>query len=85
MRLKDKVAVVVGGGQTTGETIGNGRATAIRFAREGAAVFVVDRDPESAAATVKVIAAKGGSTMALSADVTREPDCMSIAGECLSR
>ena len=32
MRLKDKIAVVVGGGQQSGETIGNGRATAIRFA-----------------------------------------------------
>ena len=36
MLLKDKVAIVVGGGQTPGETIGNGRATAIQFAREGA-------------------------------------------------
>jgi NAD(P)-dependent dehydrogenase (short-subunit alcohol dehydrogenase family) len=44
MRLKDKVAIVVGGGQTPGETIGNGRATAILFAREGAKVLVADRD-----------------------------------------
>ena len=43
MRLKDTVAVVVGGGQTRGETIGNGRATAICFAREGATVLVADR------------------------------------------
>jgi NAD(P)-dependent dehydrogenase (short-subunit alcohol dehydrogenase family) len=35
MRLKDKVAIVVGAGQTPGDTIGNGRATAILFAREG--------------------------------------------------
>lgn len=68
MRLKDKVAFAVGGGQTTGETIGNDRATSIRFAREGAAAFVADRDPESAAATVKVIGAKGGSALALSAE-----------------
>ncbi len=44
VRLAGKVAVVVGAGQTAGETIGNGRATALLFAREGAEVLVVDRD-----------------------------------------
>ena len=48
MRLKDKVAIVVGAGQTPGETIGNGRATAILFAREGAKVALVDCNYESA-------------------------------------
>ncbi len=85
MRLKDKVAVVVGGGQTTGETIGNGRATAICFAREGAAVLVVDRDLGSAEKTVDTINAEGGSASVLAADVTREPDCATIAKESLSR
>ena len=42
MRLRDKVAIVIGGGQTRGDTMGNGRATAITFAREGAKVLVVD-------------------------------------------
>jgi len=37
-RLQDKVAIVVGAGQTPGETIGNGRATAVLFAREQARV-----------------------------------------------
>ena len=36
MRLKDRVAIVVGAGQSPGEGIGNGRATALTFAREGA-------------------------------------------------
>lgn len=85
MRLKDRVAVVVGGGQTTGETIGNGRATAIRFAREGATVLVVDRDIDSAEETVRIIEAEGGSPSALAADVTRERDCVAIVTECLSR
>lgn len=85
MRLKDKVTVVIGGGQTKGETIGNGRATAIRFAREGATVLVVDRDFESAEETVKAIDAEGNSAAALGADVTKEADCRSVADDCLSR
>ena len=55
MRLKDKVAVVVGAGQNPGETIGNGRATALLFAREGARVLAVDRDLESAGETAAMI------------------------------
>ena len=44
MRLEGKNAVVVGAGQTPGETLGNGRAVAVRFAQEGAHVVCVDRD-----------------------------------------
>jgi NAD(P)-dependent dehydrogenase (short-subunit alcohol dehydrogenase family) len=39
MRLRDRVAIVVGAGQSPGEGIGNGRATALTFAREGARVL----------------------------------------------
>ncbi|HEY8152683.1 MAG TPA: SDR family oxidoreductase [Myxococcota bacterium] len=75
MRLKDKVAVVVGAGQTPGETIGNGRATALLFAREGARVVLVDRDFESASETQRLVEAEGGTCFAVRADVTREEDC----------
>ncbi len=85
MRLKEKVAVVVGGGQTRGETVGNGRATAIRFAAEGAVVMVVDKILDSAEETVKTIDTAGGSALAFAADVTREPDCASIMEECVAR
>lgn len=85
MRLKDKAAVVIGGGQTMGETIGNGRATAIRFAREGASVLVVDRSLESAEETAEAITAEGGSSSVMAADVTVESSCESIAAVCLSR
>ena len=51
-RLKDKCAIVMGGGQTPGDTIGNGRATSILFAREGARVVVADTRLDSAEETV---------------------------------
>lgn len=50
-RLEGRIAVIVGAGQTEGETVGNGRATAITFAREGARLILVDRDPSSLAET----------------------------------
>lgn len=79
MRLKDKVAIVVGAGQTPGDTIGNGRATATLFAREGARVVVVDRDLARARETEAAIRAEGGHATAMEADVTREADCRQLA------
>ena len=75
MRVKDKVAVVVGGGQTPGATMGNGRATAIRFAQEGAKVVVLDRHLASAAQTVEQIEDLGFSATAMALDVTKESQC----------
>lgn len=75
MRLKDKVAIVVGAGQTPGETIGNGRATAILFAREGARVALVDCNRESALQTQALIEKEGGKCFTICADVTRQEDC----------
>jgi NAD(P)-dependent dehydrogenase (short-subunit alcohol dehydrogenase family) len=84
-RVKDKVAIVFGGGQTPGETIGNGRATAIVLAREGARVMVVDSRVESAEETVAMIAAEGGEAQAVAADVTREDDVRAAIEACRSR
>jgi NAD(P)-dependent dehydrogenase (short-subunit alcohol dehydrogenase family) len=53
-RLANKVAVVIGAGQSPGESIGNGRATALRFLQEGATVLAVDRDIDSARETLKM-------------------------------
>ena len=64
-RLADKVAIVMGAGQTPGDTIGNGRATALLFAREGAHVVCVDRRGESAEETVAMISAEGAAQPAL--------------------
>ena len=75
MRLKDKVAIVVGAGQTPGDTIGNGRATAILFAREGARVALVDCDPQSASETRAMVESEGGQCVTFEADITRGQDC----------
>jgi NAD(P)-dependent dehydrogenase (short-subunit alcohol dehydrogenase family) len=74
MRLQDRVAIVVGAGQSPGEGIGNGRATALTFAREGAKVLCVDHNLDSAQETVDLISAKGGRAIAFKADVTRSTD-----------
>ncbi len=84
-RLQDKVAIVVGAGQTAGETIGNGKATALLFAREGAAVVIVDRDRESAAATARAIDTEGGTACVVEADVTQAAACQRMAEECVKR
>ena len=73
-RVEGKAAIVVGGGQTPGQTIGNGRATAIVLGREGAEVCVVDRTLASAQETADMIRAEGGQAWAFEADVTREAD-----------
>ncbi len=77
-RLAGKVALVVGGGQTPGETTGNGRATCLRFAAEGARVAVVDRIRERAEETAALVAEAGGTAVALAGDVTSGDDCAAM-------
>ena len=85
MRLANKVAVVIGGGQQAGETIGNGRATSLRFAQEGATVLVVDIDEERANETVEQIVSEGGKSSSIAVDITNEASCAAIASTCNSR
>jgi NAD(P)-dependent dehydrogenase (short-subunit alcohol dehydrogenase family) len=84
-RLRDKVAVVSGGGQTAGQTIGNGRATAMLFAREGAKVVVGDRDLASAEETAEAILGEGGYAVAVEADVTDEAAVAAMIATATSR
>jgi NAD(P)-dependent dehydrogenase (short-subunit alcohol dehydrogenase family) len=73
-RLQGKVAIVTGGGSRAAG-IGNGRATAILFAREGARVLVLDQNLEAAAETVAMIDVEGGEALPFSTDVTSFEAC----------
>lgn len=84
-RLDDKIAIVVGAGQTPGQTIGNGRATSIRFAEEGARVMLVDRDEASAQETLAMMRERGGEGSVFVADVTSEAQCQALIGDCVDR
>jgi NAD(P)-dependent dehydrogenase (short-subunit alcohol dehydrogenase family) len=84
-RLEGKIAVVVGAGQTPGETIGNGRAMALLFAREGASVLCVDRVEERADETAELIAEEGGAASALGADIVKAADCARVVAEAKAR
>jgi NAD(P)-dependent dehydrogenase (short-subunit alcohol dehydrogenase family) len=72
MRLKHKIAIVVGAGQSPGEGLGNGRATVLRFAEEGANVLAVDNNLSSAEETVAIARQSGGECFAFEADVADE-------------
>ncbi|MCI3133835.1 SDR family NAD(P)-dependent oxidoreductase [Phenylobacterium aquaticum] len=84
-RLSGKVAVVVGAGQTPGETLGNGRAIALMFAREGAEVLCVDRAPERAEETAAMIGAEGGKAWSFQADITRPDQAAAIVDAARTR
>ena len=83
MRLENKTAIVVGGGQSPGETMGNGRATAVLFAREGAKVLVGDNRPDSAEETAAMIRAEGGTAEAIGVDITDEASIEAMVKHCL--
>jgi NAD(P)-dependent dehydrogenase (short-subunit alcohol dehydrogenase family) len=84
-RLLERRILVVGAGQNDyGETdppIGNGRAMAVLFAREGARVAVADRDQASAEATTARILAEGGTAVTVIADMARSTDPQTMVNE----
>ena len=83
-RVEGKVALIVGGGQTPGETIGNGRATALVLAREGAQVAIADRRIDSAQDTVALIMEEGGTARAFEADVTDEESIKKLIADVVA-
>jgi len=86
MRLQDKVAVIVGAGQSPGSGMGNGRATALRFAQEGARILAVDRSLEGAEETCRIARDEYGAVdiHPLAGDVRKEAD-MAAAIEAAER
>jgi NAD(P)-dependent dehydrogenase (short-subunit alcohol dehydrogenase family) len=82
-RLKGKVAVVVGAG-SIGPGWGNGKATAVTFAREGAEVFCVDRNPAAAEETVGLIMNEGGKAVTFTADVSQAGEVEAMVAACLT-
>src|SRR5258708_38640032 len=85
MRLEDRIAIVVGAGQSHGEGMGNGRATALTFAREGAKVLCVDHNLGSAQETVDMITAKGGAAAACKTDVTKDAEIRAMIADAMKR
>ncbi len=83
-RLEGKVAIVTGGG-SRGPGVGNGKAAAILFAREGAKVLVSDVFAERAEETVRVIKSEGGEASVFAADVTRLSDCQAMVRAAVDR
>jgi NAD(P)-dependent dehydrogenase (short-subunit alcohol dehydrogenase family) len=81
-RLKGKTAMVVGAG-SIGPGWGNGKATAVTFAREGAQVFCVDRNAAAAKETVEIITSEGGHARAFTADVSRAAEVEAMVAACL--
>jgi NAD(P)-dependent dehydrogenase (short-subunit alcohol dehydrogenase family) len=82
-RLESKIAIVVGAGQQEGGTLGNGRATALAFARHGAKVLCVDIDGGSAQETAEIILGEGGLASHCEANVTKQHDCEKVVKQCI--
>lgn len=85
MRLRDKIAIVIGAGQSPGSGMGNGRATCIRFGQEGAKVLAVDHRLDSAEETAATVQKEGGACIAFQADVTREQTLAAAINEAQRR
>src|SRR4051812_21972251 len=83
-RLANKVAIVTGAG-SRGPGIGNGKAAAVLFAREGAKVLCVDINAASAEETAAMIEKEGGVASVFQADVSRQADCQRMAETAAER
>ena len=82
-RLEDKVAIVTGAGSIA-PGIGNGRAAAVLFAREGARVLLVDQNSTAAEETREMIRKEGGTAEIFAGDVTRAGDCRASVEKALT-
>src|SRR6185437_6009745 len=83
-RLAGKVAIVTGAGSQA-EGVGNGKAAAVLFAREGAKVLCVDQVVERAEQTVAAIMDEGGMASAFECDVSRQAGCREMGAAAMER
>ena len=81
-RLAGKVALITGAG-SAGPGWGNGRATAVIFAREGASVFLADRNPPALADTAASARAEGGQVVTHECDVTDGGQVATMVSRCV--
>jgi NAD(P)-dependent dehydrogenase (short-subunit alcohol dehydrogenase family) len=82
-RLEGKVAIINGGG-SSGPGWGNGKCTAITFAREGAKVVVADINRAAAEETAKLITDEGGTALVIEADTTSEAQMNALVARTIS-
>jgi len=83
-RLQNRIAIVTGAG-SVGPGWGNGRATCVRFAEEGAKIFAIDRDPDKTAETVERVLAVGGEIVTYQCDVTSNESVAAMVKACVDR
>lgn len=81
-RLKGKVAIVAGAG-SVGPGWGNGKATAVVFAREGAKVVCADMNLDAAEETAAIIRSEGGEAIAVKTDITRDDQVQALVAKTL--
>ncbi|WP_416899763.1 MAG: SDR family NAD(P)-dependent oxidoreductase [Minwuia sp.] len=82
-QLDGKVAIIAGAGQTAGEGIGNGRATALAFAREGARLVLASRSSGPLEDTRDAVRAEGFEAEIITADITSMDDCHAMAAAAM--
>lgn len=85
MRLKDKVAIITGAGQRQGEGVGNGRATAMLFAREGARLVLANRSIASLEETRDLLRKEGADALCVAADVSKSDECAALVRAVVSK
>jgi NAD(P)-dependent dehydrogenase (short-subunit alcohol dehydrogenase family) len=78
MRLQGKIAIIAGAGQRPGEGTGNGRATALLFAREGAKVILANRSIGSVEETRDLLKRDGYEADCIACDISREEACQTL-------
>lgn len=83
-RLQNRIAIVTGAG-SVGPGWGNGHATCVRFAEEGAKIFAIDRDPDKTAETVERVTAVGGEIVTYQCDVTSNESVAAMVKACVDR